>query len=74
MRIVVSFKPIRKSLRSSEAEIESSASRRPKIGFWGLSRKLKDLELKFVHNANINMPIAVSLSPSGSLYGLQKPI
>jgi hypothetical protein len=30
------------------------------------------LRLKFVHSAHINMDIAVSLSPSGSLYDLQK--
>jgi len=31
-------------LRPSEAEIENSASRGPKIGFWRLSQKVKDLE------------------------------
>ena len=35
--------------------------------------KLRGLELKFVHNTNINMLIAVSLSLFRSLYGLQKP-
>ena len=60
-------------LRPSEAEIENSAMRGPKISFWRLSRKLKDLELRFVHSTDINVHIAVNLRPSGSLYDVQKP-
>ena len=38
-----------------------------------LPLKPKGSDLKFVHNANMNMLIAVSLSLSGSLYDLEKP-
>ena len=42
------------------------------IGFSQINRKWKVLELKFVISANINLYIAVILSPRTSLYDLQK--
>ena len=41
-------------------------------GFLLISRKVKDLELRVVLSANINMHIAVILSYLSSLYDVQK--
>ena len=66
-----------KFLRPSEAEIDlfqghaQIASR--ENSFSRFTGKRKALELNFVISANINLPIAVILSPYLSLYDLQKP-
>ena len=59
-------------VRPSEAKIEISSSRLTKISFSQFTAKVKVLELRVLYSAYINMPIALRLSLSGSLYDLQK--
>ena len=66
-----------KSLRLSEAEIGFLCGRvqieTRENSFSRFTGKRKILELNIVISANINLPIAVILSPHLSLYDLQKP-
>ena len=55
-----------------EAKIEILSLRVTKISFSQFTAKVKVLELRVLYSAYINMPIAVRLSLSGSLYDLQK--
>ena len=43
------------------------------MGFRPISQKVKGLELSVAVHTNINVPIAILLSPISAFYNIQKP-
>ena len=67
-----SFEPIKKTLRPSGAKLAFLCTAAHENSFWRFTGKRKQIDLKYVISANINMHIPHLLSPITSLYDLHK--